>query len=339
MIQHSSRVPLALLLAVATSGCFGAFDTGPQGKSQTGGSYSPGGGSSAGGGSTSPGGGSSGSGYVPGGSGGSGGSGASGGSGGSGTIPGGGSPGTTTPGELPCTVDAHCADMAVLDDCHAPICDSATGTCAVAWRPDGAPCEDGDICTGGETCWRGACGGSDLMLDCDDGDACTHDYCVPSSGCVWEPEPACAAPTGPCCEPHGGLGCTSPAIEACVCAVDSYCCTTSWDEQCATQVETFGCAACIVVTPAPSCYGACGGESPDGCWCDATCAQYGDCCEDVCVECPGSCGSDCFVAADVPGCEDWECEDCVCASDAYCCDVAWDATCVESIDPLGCPCW
>jgi hypothetical protein len=29
-----------------------------------------------------------------------------------------------------------------------------------------------------------------------------------------------------------------------------------------------------------SCIGACGGKSPDGCWCDTKCSKYGDCCGD-----------------------------------------------------------
>ena len=38
--------------------------------------------------------------------------------------------------------------------------------------------------------------------------------------------------------------------------------------------------------PAPSCEGACGGQG-DGCWCDALCQEYGDCCgdyEEACLE-------------------------------------------------------
>ena len=34
--------------------------------------------------------------------------------------------------------------------------------------------------------------------------------------------------------------------------------------------------------PAPepaACEGHCGGEAPDGCWCDDLCSAYGDCCE------------------------------------------------------------
>lgn len=37
---------------------------------------------------------------------------------------------------------------------------------------------------------------------------------------------------------------------------------------------------------AGSCSSACGGSSPDGsCWCDESCADFGDCCEDAVVEC------------------------------------------------------
>lgn len=35
----------------------------------------------------------------------------------------------------------------------------------------------------------------------------------------------------------------------------------------------------------PSCEGACGGQSADGCWCDSACAYYGDCCEDKAAVC------------------------------------------------------
>lgn len=36
----------------------------------------------------------------------------------------------------------------------------------------------------------------------------------------------------------------------------------------------------------PSCEGSCGGQSPDGCWCDSSCHAFGDCCVDVCDWCP-----------------------------------------------------
>ncbi|MCB9718054.1 MAG: hypothetical protein H6712_29660 [Myxococcales bacterium] len=37
---------------------------------------------------------------------------------------------------------------------------------------------------------------------------------------------------------------------------------------------------CSLDVPADSCGGECGGSAPSGCWCDAACQSYGDCCDD-----------------------------------------------------------
>ncbi len=51
---------------------------------------------------------------------------------------------------------------------------------------------------------------------------------------------------------------------------------------------------------ADSCEGSCGGIAPAGCWCDASCVQIGDCCEDYAEECnPVSCFGSC--GAQAPG--------------------------------------
>jgi len=36
------------------------------------------------------------------------------------------------------------------------------------------------------------------------------------------------------------------------------------------------------------CSGNCGGQSPDGCYCDSGCVNFGDCCSDACAQC-GAC--------------------------------------------------
>lgn len=41
-----------------------------------------------------------------------------------------------------------------------------------------------------------------------------------------------------------------------------------------------------------SCAGACGDQSAAGCWCDAACADYGDCCPDKAATCDGDGGGD-----------------------------------------------
>jgi len=44
-------------------------------------------------------------------------------------------------------------------------------------------CDDGDACTGADSCVAGKCTGSE-PVNCDDGNACTKDTCVPASGCA-----------------------------------------------------------------------------------------------------------------------------------------------------------
>ncbi len=41
----------------------------------------------------------------------------------------------------------------------------------------------------------------------------------------------------------------------------------------------------------PSCTGSCGGQSPDGCWCDDQCQNYGDCCADKAAVCDRGAGA------------------------------------------------
>lgn len=47
-----------------------------------------------------------------------------------------------------------------------------------------------------------------------------------------------------CCEFNHGVGCNDPSVEACVCAVDPFCCDTEWDRLCTTRVEPEGCGSC-----------------------------------------------------------------------------------------------
>jgi hypothetical protein len=64
----------------------------------------------------------------------------------------------------------------------------------------------------------------------------------------------------------------------------------------------------FVPAPAPSCAGACNGQSPDGCFCDAVCNFFGDCCPDA-VQCepywnpgPGSCAQENACGGNGGGC-------------------------------------
>lgn len=54
--------------------------------------------------------------------------------------------------------------------------------------------------------------------------------------------------TTDCCYGNGTPGCDDEAIEACVCATDPYCCDYEWDQTCAGEVDSFGCAVCDDLT-------------------------------------------------------------------------------------------
>jgi hypothetical protein len=61
------------------------------------------------------------------------------------------------------------------------------------------------------------------------------------------------APASNCCTPHATPSCDVAAISECICqghghyGGDPFCCTGAWDDQCAGELERFGCGVC----PAP----------------------------------------------------------------------------------------
>ncbi|MBX7077922.1 MAG: hypothetical protein K1X88_01970 [Nannocystaceae bacterium] len=105
---------------------------------------------------------------------------------------------------------------------------------------------------------------------------------------------------GDCCTVAAALGCVDADIEACVCAADPYCCTDGWDELCVDHVATLSC-------------GSCAGASADARTIEGCCAAH-----------------------DTPACADDVVAQCVCASEPFCCAVAWDELCVDAIATLGC---
>ena len=72
---------------------------------------------------------------------------------------------------LKCNDDNVCTDDS---------CDSASGC---VYTPNNAPCSDGDNCATGDFCSNGACQPG-IQLVCDDGNDCTADGCIPTTGCV-----------------------------------------------------------------------------------------------------------------------------------------------------------
>jgi len=87
---------------------------------------------------------------------------------------------------------------APLDQCHdAGVCDPASGLCSNPVKPDGSACDDGNMCTMGDSCVGGVCGGNSTCGNsaleascgeqCDDGNTINGDGC--SSTCQIENRP------------------------------------------------------------------------------------------------------------------------------------------------------
>jgi len=208
-------------------------------------------------------------------------------------------------------------------------------------------------CPAGQICKNGKC--EVCTPDCT-GKNCGGDGCGGQCGecagqCV---KGVCQQ--GPGCEATAGVtGCGGCDCEACVCAMDDYCCATEWDATCVGECIT-ECGGCF--KPANCGDGTCKKEELEDCAnCPADCGcpegsscDAGVCCTPFCGGkecgddgCGGSCGecatgvcdgavcqkgAGCEAAAGVKGCGGFTCEACVCALDAYCCDTEWDDVCV-----------
>lgn len=103
---------------------------------------------------------------------------------------------------------------------------------------------------------------------------------------------------GACCSPSASAGCSDPAVEACVCGGDSFCCDTQWDDVCAAAADACGgnCGggggggACCMVQAGPGC----ADPAIEGCVClfDSFCCEMQW--DDICVEeAQTTCGAAC----------------------------------------------
>lgn len=99
-----------------------------------------------------------------------------------------------------------------------------------------------------------------------------------------------------CCVEHFGPGCSDQGCCETVCALDPFCCHSSWDSFCVASALA-NCAA-----------SACGGGGGGG----------------LCGD-PNP--NDCCAANETPGCSDQNCCVLVCSVDPYCCELQWEQTC------------
>lgn len=75
-----------------------------------------------------------------------------------------------------------CCDTPCAGPCEACDLPGFIGSCRNL--DDHTPCPDDDLCNGTEICLGGACAPGEA-LECDDGNPCTQDTCLPESGCVF----------------------------------------------------------------------------------------------------------------------------------------------------------
>jgi len=214
-------------------------------------------------------------------------------------------------------------------------------------------CAEDCGCQPGESCFNGAC----CHPSCD-GKACGDDGCGGWCGdCgtgVCSKDGQCL--TGPGCEYSDVPGCGGCMCEACVCAMDPFCCQTAWDGLCIDECvnwcegcskpkncgdgkcqpdELESCSTCMEDCPCQvgeKCYqGKC-------CHPDCTGKECGDDgCGGQCGECPWNeacvdfeCGpNDGCTVWKQPGCGGCLCEPCVCDMYPWCCFDGWFPECVD----------
>lgn len=128
-----------------------------------------------------------------------------------------------------------------------------------------------------------------------------------------------------CCEAHPSAGCDETTVEACVCEMDAVCCTFEWDDNCVDTARN-RCEATCTPDAVDDSGGDDGVDGMDG-MADTGPAATSDT-DDGGDGMDGGGSDACCMPVRQPGCSDGALEDCVCAADPYCCQMAWDFMCV-----------
>ena len=278
--------------------------------------------------------------------------------------------------------DGICAEEAAVNcgDCGAP----ESGNC---YQADGTPgCDSGDccaeICALDPFCcnnsWDSLCAGAaaDLCdncgnpaagscfvahegIGCNDAECCSQ-VCAEDPFCcesAWDSICAnsalevcggCGDPSsGNCYVAHSGTGCDNSTCCGAVCAVDPFCCETSWDSICAGEAADL-CNNCGNPNAGPCDQAHANIGCSDAACCETVCALDPFCCnsewDGICVgealtncySCGNPLASNCYEFHETPGCNDAKCCDEVCAIDPFCCNNTWDGICVnEALELCG----
>ena len=146
----------------------------------------------------------------------------------------------------------------------------------------------------------------------------------------------CPKDCGQCtgCQPRSKPKCPSCQCEACVCKLDSYCCSKQWDTVCASQCKD-KCTGCKLIDGSIQLDGlvdAAPETAPPPACGNGKCNPANESC-DTCPQDCGKCNG--CKAQQGPGCPMCACEKCVCKLDSYCCSVQWDVTCANLCKTCG----
>ncbi len=117
-------------------------------------------------------------------------------------------------------------------ECAKQTCDPDDGQCKAKPVIDGTDCNDGSLCTVGDTCSKGACTGSALV--CADANPCTTDDCDSATGCVNKPDDGAACDDGNPCTQQDSCqgGACAPGPNNCQCQVSADCAKFEDDSLC-----------------------------------------------------------------------------------------------------------
>lgn len=250
--------------------------------------------------------------------------------------------------------DATCVEIA-LQRCSSSCGMADAGNCFISHDLPG--CRDGRCCA--EICRQ-----DPVCCQSEWDDLCAQATSDPANA-AFCPLPACGDPlTGPPCQAHSSPASDNPECCKQVCAQDSYCCETEWDQACVDIARQLGPCGCTYECGDP-CAGSCcrahdNGGCDDASCCKVVCSQDSYCCDEqwdsVCAElarsqCDGpdeacplpECGSSvlpsCCVASTSPNCSEEKCCEAVCRVDPFCCASAWDTTCVlRALKEAQCDC-
>lgn len=127
-----------------------------------------------------------------------------------------------------------------------------------------------------------------------------------------------------CVEANGSPGCSDFACNATVSEIDPFCSEVEWDSLCVQEA----CQLCAFDFPCPKCPT----ESPT----DSPTTPFPT------ISPVASCGSDCLINNNSPGCSDPFCNETITNQDPFCSDVTWDNICAQQacqlcgLDTTGC---